>query len=79
MLQSAYLLLLLSAPRLVAAHGGALRLVPWLFILLSAVLLVVCWKAWHARYWTLAGCIHCTIMALSSLGILAVLASWRLF
>jgi hypothetical protein len=78
-LQSAYLLLLLSAPRLVPAHGGALRLVPWLFILLSAVLLVVCWKAWRARYWTLAGRIHCTVMALSSLGILAVLASWHLF
>ncbi len=79
LLQSAYLLLLLSAPRLVTAHGGVLRLVSWLFILLSAVLLVVCWKAWRARYWTLAGRIHCTAMALSSLGILAVLASWRLF
>jgi hypothetical protein len=79
LLQSAYLLLLLSTPRLVAAHGGALRPVPWLFILLNAWLLVVCWKAWRARYWTLAGRIHCTAMALSSLGILAVLASWRLF
>jgi hypothetical protein len=79
LLQSAYLLLLLSAPRLVPAHGGALRLVPWLFILLSAFLLVVCWKAWRARYWSMAGRIHCTAMALSSLGILAVLASWRLF
>ena len=33
--------------------------------------LVVCW--------TLAGRIHCTVLALSSLAVLAMLFSWRVF
>lgn len=85
LLQAAYLLVLLLAPQRIPIQGGspgspwiagALRLSPWLLALLTAALLVVCWQAWRRRSWTLAGRIHCTVLALSSLAVMALLVSW---
>jgi len=85
LLQAAYLLVLFLAPQWIPVQGVrpglpwiavALRLTPWLLALLTAALFVVCWKAWREGRWTLAGRIHCTILALSSLAVMAVLISW---